>query len=280
VGGRDVVRERRAARRQIGYLPERAPAYPELRACEYLHFRARLKGIPRRRRRTAVDCVIEACALSDVVRRITGQLSRGYRQRLGLADALLGDPPLLILDEPTVGLDPNQNREVRALIRRLAGEHTVLLSSHVLSDVEALCSRVLVLQRGRVVGQGPIDDLREERGVQAVDVRARGPVEELLGVLRGLPGVQGVEVLGRGEAPRLRVRGAANAAGREAIAAAVIGGGWGLQELRCAGPSLEEVFAQLTEAGQVNPQNSEAQAAQRPSNASRGERGQRGEGGA
>jgi ABC-2 type transport system ATP-binding protein len=159
MGGYHVFRDSSEVRRLIGYLPEATPLYTEMRVWDYLMFRARLKGVPACLRKRRVGESIERCSLVEVARRIIGQLSRGYRQRVGLADALVGDPRILILDEPTVGLDPNQVREVRALIRELGQTRTVLLSTHILSEVEVLCPRTIVIDQGRIVADQPTIDL-------------------------------------------------------------------------------------------------------------------------
>src|SRR5689334_2149019 len=151
VGGRDVFHDSTEVRRRIGYMPENNPLHGEMRVREYLKFRARLKGLGRQRSRERVDVVMEQCGLTDVSKRIIGQLSKGYKQRVGLADALVHEPDLIILDEPTAGLDPNQIRSVRQLIKDLAGKHTVLLSTHILPEVEMTCNRVLILHEGRVL---------------------------------------------------------------------------------------------------------------------------------
>jgi len=181
IAGRAMADDPRAARRAIGYLPEAVPLPPEMRVSEYLVFRAALKGLARGARAGAIDEVIGRVELGDRRRQIIGTLSRGTRQRVGLADALLGGPPILILDEPTVGLDPNQIRETRALIRDLGRERTVLLSTHVLSEVEALATRVIILHRGRVVSalsrlelQTTTDSL-EEIFARATESAGKGP---------------------------------------------------------------------------------------------------------
>lgn len=160
VDGFDVRTHSRAVRRRLGYLPESAPLYTEMRVSEYLQFRARLFGIPRAKRRSAIDLALRRCWLTDVQRRPIAHLSKGYRQRVGLAAAMLHEPPVLILDEPTVGLDPAQIREVRGLIRELAGQHTILLSTHILPEVELTCDRVLIIARGRIRAQGTVEELR------------------------------------------------------------------------------------------------------------------------
>ncbi len=160
VGGHDVATDGRAARRLIGYLPESTPLYHEMRVREYLRFRAKIFGMPRSRRKRAIDLAIDRCWLRDVARRPINQLSKGFRQRVGLAAALLHEPPLLILDEPTVGLDPSQIREVRSLVRELAGEQTILFSTHILPEVEATCDRIVMIAGGRIQADGTIDELR------------------------------------------------------------------------------------------------------------------------
>ena len=159
VAGHDVFRESAAVRRKVGYLPENVPLYREMRVREYLDYRAALKGVPRAIRSERVDRALELVRIEDHASRIIGQLSKGYRQRVGLADTLVHDPEVLILDEPTVGLDPNQVREVRELVRHLASERTVLFSTHVIPWVEAVCERVIIIARGRIVADAPIADL-------------------------------------------------------------------------------------------------------------------------
>jgi ABC-2 type transport system ATP-binding protein len=169
LNGSTIGDDPRGVRRSVGYLPEAVPLPPEMRVAEYLDFRAALKGVAARARRAAVTEALDAVGLSERRVQIIGTLSRGYRQRVGLGDALLGRPPILILDEPTVGLDPNQIRETHALIRALAGERAVLLSTHILSDVEALASRVVILHQGRVRADGTPAALRETLGAASLD---------------------------------------------------------------------------------------------------------------
>ena len=164
VAGYDVFSDPIRARRQIGYMPENCPLYPEMRVIEYLRFRAGLKGLGWSARRTRIDFVLERCWLKDVRRQLVGTLSKGYRQRVGLADALLADPPVLILDEPTAGLDPTQIRETRKLIRELGTEHTMLLSTHILSEVEMVADTVIIIYQGNVVANGTLADVRQKHG--------------------------------------------------------------------------------------------------------------------
>ncbi len=177
IAGHDVFANPIAVRRNIGYMPESCPLYPELRVSEYLRFRAGLKGLGWSARRKRIDYVIERCWLTDVRRQLIGTLSKGYRQRVGLADALLADPPVLILDEPTAGLDPAQIRETRKLIRELGTQHTMLLSTHILSEVEMTCDSVVIIYQGRVVEDGTLADVRtkhKNQNLEEIFVRLTG----------------------------------------------------------------------------------------------------------
>jgi ABC-2 type transport system ATP-binding protein len=222
----------RRARAKIGYLPENVPLYPEMRVEEYLRYRARLKGV-----KPNIDDALQQAGIGDERRRIIGQLSKGYRQRVGLADALVHRPEVLILDEPTDGLDPNQRRAMLELIGALGRECTVVLSTHILSEVEAVCGRVVILDRGRVVAEGPLASLLRPH----LQIVARGERGALVAALQAIEGVVTVESDGDGELTRLRVT--ANADVREAAAAAVVRVGH-LRELSDVG--LAELFARLT----------------------------------
>lgn len=169
IAGFDVFRDPIEVRRRIGYMPENCPLYPELRVDEYLKFRAGLKGLGWSARRKRIDYVIERCWLTDVRRQLIGTLSKGYRQRVGLADALLADPPVLILDEPTAGLDPTQIRETRKLIRELGTEHTMLLSTHILSEVEMTCDSVIIIYQGQVAENGTLASVRQKHKNQSLE---------------------------------------------------------------------------------------------------------------
>src|SRR5919108_2530206 len=162
VAGYDVFRESLEVRRRIGYLPENVPLYADLRVAPYLEFVAEVKGVPRSQRKSRVADVMDRCRIADVQHRLIGKLSKGYRQRVGLAQAIVSDPSVLILDEPTIGLDPQQIAEIRALIKSLAGEHTVILSTHILPEVSMVCTGVIIINKGSVVAQGPIDTLVEQ----------------------------------------------------------------------------------------------------------------------
>jgi len=193
VNGHDIAEASLAARASLGYMPEAAPLYPELRVREYLEFRARLKRVPKAKLGQCVERAVERANLRAVMDTTIGHLSKGFRQRVGLADALVADPPLLILDEPTAGLDPNQVREVRALIKELATDHTVLLSTHILSEVEATCQRALVIDRGRLVAQGTLAELSRHRRSTTLLLALRDPESHAAAFLGEQPGVAGVE---------------------------------------------------------------------------------------
>jgi ABC-2 type transport system ATP-binding protein len=254
IGGIDVADDPIGARRLIGYLPESVPLYLELRVDEYLRYRARLKGVPRSQVKARVDAALSLANIGDVRYRIIGQLSKGYRSRVGLADALVADPPLLVLDEPTAGLDPNQIRQVRDLVRGMAGEKTVILSTHILPEVESTCGRVLIISKGKVVGEGAPGELRAaEHGGQVLVVEARAPKAQLEEVLGGVAGVKQVldcAPLGADtEPPVVRARlEVADAEVAEAVFRAMAGAGLSLRELRREQTSLEDVFASLTTA--------------------------------
>jgi ABC-2 type transport system ATP-binding protein len=169
IDGRDVFWDPIEARRRIGYMPENCPLYPEMRVDEYLRFRSGLKGLGWRARRKRIEFVLSRCWLTDVRRQLVGTLSKGYRQRVGLADALLADPPVLILDEPTAGLDPTQIRETRKLIRELGSHHTMLLSTHILSEVEMTCDSVIIIYQGKVVEDGSLEVVRQRHKNQNLE---------------------------------------------------------------------------------------------------------------
>ncbi len=249
VNGFDTLLESLPARRSIGYLPEIVPIYPELRVQEYVAYRAALKDVPRGVRRQRIDEAIQRCQLGDVRRRIAGQLSKGYRQRLGLAGALVANPPVLVLDEPTVGLDPNQVFEMRSLVRDLASDRTILLSTHILPEVEAVCSRVLLLSQGRLVADESIARLlRGGSDRSRVRVVVRGGAADLLERLRRVEGVESVEAETTGEdgARKLRIEVREGADAREALVRAVLDAGGVPLELSSVRASLEEVFSSLT----------------------------------
>jgi ABC-2 type transport system ATP-binding protein len=190
VAGHDVMLESTEVRRNIGYLPESVPLYPEMRVEEYITFRAKLKGVPRTERIKRVDYCLDRCRLVTVRRRLIGTLSKGYRQRVGLADAMIHNPPILILDEPTSGLDPQQIRETLALLKELGENHTILLSTHILSEVEAICERVIIISSGRIGLNQRLDDIESE---SVILVEARGPADKITHALQGIHGIVSVQ---------------------------------------------------------------------------------------
>ena len=247
VAGHDVLADSMQVRERIGYLPESVPLYRDLTVAAYLDFVATLKGMPKAGRRDRIGAVVESCGLADVYARRIGALSRGYRQRTGLAQALLNDPEVLFLDEPTVGLDPRQIVEIRELIRGLAGRRTIMLSTHILPEVGHLCRRVLIIHRGRLVSDGPPDELRERAGGSAwIDIEARGDPDTIVAVLRAVPGAEDVEVTGtQAGVTRLRVRSAAGSDPREAIADALAAARITLRAMTLSAATLEDVFLHL-----------------------------------
>jgi ABC-2 type transport system ATP-binding protein len=247
VAGYDVFSQSMEVRRRIGYLPENVPLYTDMRVEPYLDFVAEIKGVPRGTRRRQVGEAMERCRIDDVRNRLIGNLSKGYRQRVGIAQAIINDPHVLILDEPTIGLDPKQITEIRSLIKSLAGAHTVILSTHILPEVSMVCSGVIIIHKGGIVAQGPIDTLVEQFFPTArVEVQIVGPAPTVRDGLNRIPGVlevqEGAAADGAGtwvvEAPRGRdVRGE--------IFQLAAQQKWELRELRRVGMTLEEVFIRV-----------------------------------
>ena len=251
VGGFDVSKESLKARALLGYMPEAAPLHPELRVREYLDFRAALKRVPRSKRKIAVARALEQSAVGDVAETLIGHLSKGYRQRVALADALVSEPPLLILDEPTSGLDPNQILEVRRLVRELGKSHTLFLSTHILSEVEAVCDRAIVIARGRLVGEGTLAELTAKRKGRRLLLTVRGADESVRRALSELPGVRAVASDSDETSGARRVTlDVSDDADPDVVAeravAALVAASLGVRSLERGGASLEEVFQELT----------------------------------
>lgn len=244
VAGKDLFDAPREARRQLGYLPENVALYTEMRVDEYLAYRARLEGLSRLDLRQAIPLTLERCLLSDVRHQIIGTLSKGYRQRVGLATAILHNPRVLVLDEPTVGLDPRQIISIRELIRELGKEHTLLLSTHILPEVELLCDRVVIIDRGRVVAEGTPESLRESWiGAPGVRLTLKDNPAASEALSR-IPGVTGVRAAGEGAYSLECERGRDP---REEVFRAAVENGWVLLELtRERGATLEDIFVRLT----------------------------------
>lgn len=245
LNGYDCVTQSLEVRRSLGYLPESVSLYPDLTVRQFLEFAARAKGVETREENQEVARVVSACGLQEVRQTLSGALSKGYRQRLGLAQALIGKPPLLILDEPTIGLDPSQIVEIRALIKELAGEHTVILSSHILPEVSQLCQRVIIINRGQIVAGDTPENLSRQlgRGTR-IGLVVRGPESEVAAALKTAPAVTQVSCQGEG---RYLVE-----AGNDheedlppQLARRVVERGWELMELKGQEFTLEEVFLNL-----------------------------------
>jgi ABC-2 type transport system ATP-binding protein len=248
VAGLDVFEHADEVRRRIGYMPENNPLYLDMRVREYLKFRARLKGLSRRRSRERVDVVTEQCGLTEVSRRIIGTLSKGYRQRVGLADALVHEPDLIILDEPTIGLDPNQIRAVRQLIKSLAGQHTVLLSSHILPEVEITCQRVVILHQGRILANDTPEHLQStvfDGGQIIAEIAA--PPEVLRQCWEHLPEVDWFDIEpADGEYQRCGLKAHNGVDLRPLVYDLACRNGWPLRELTRRRHTLEDIFVRIT----------------------------------
>jgi ABC-2 type transport system ATP-binding protein len=253
IAGLDVFSQSLEVRRRIGYLPENAPLYSDLPVAAYLDFVAEIKGVSRAARKGRVADVMDRCFITDMQHRLIGKLSKGYRQRVGLAQALLGDPEVLILDEPTIGLDPKQIAEIRALIRSLAGQHTVILSTHILPEVSMVCDGVIIINRGRIVAQGTESELVEQVFPAArVELQVAGPTGDVLAALRALPAVSRVEaVQSRDGATAFLVESPRDRDIRGELVALAASRGWALQELHQVGMSLEEVFIRVVAGEEV-----------------------------
>jgi ABC-2 type transport system ATP-binding protein len=247
VAGHDVVAEPLRSRRVVGYFPERVSLYLDMTVTEYLEYAARMKELPARERRAAIAGAMEACGVQHMAQRIIGTLSKGYRQRVGIAQAVVGRPHVLILDEPTSGLDPEQVAEVRELIRGLRGERTVILSTHILSEVEATCDRVIIINRGRIVAVDTPRNLNQRlRERSQVQLEVRAPERALLERLGSIPGILSVKSTGNEDG----VIGVAVSTVKERdmrpeIAAAIQAAGWELHEMRAVTLSLESIFLTL-----------------------------------
>lgn len=248
VAGYDVFHQSEEVRRRIGYMPENNPLHNEMRVREYLKFRARLKGMSRSQSRERIDTVLQQCSLTDVSKRIIGQLSKGYRQRVGLADAIVHEPDLIILDEPTIGLDPHQIRLVRQLIKSLAGSHTVLISSHILPEVEMTCSRVMIMLDGKILASDTTENLQRQmadKGQIIAEIAA--PILDLKQAWAEIPEVEHFDVApSAGEFHRCALVARDGHDLRPQIFTLVQQRGWVLRELTRSRHSLEDIYVQVT----------------------------------
>ncbi|MCB1234453.1 MAG: ATP-binding cassette domain-containing protein [Verrucomicrobiae bacterium] len=248
VAGHDIFRESIKVRRKVGYMPENVPLYTDMRVREYLRFRAQIKGLGFRESRRAVEEAMDTCALQEVRQKIIGTLSKGYRQRVGLADALVNKPELLILDEPTNGLDPNQIRQARELIRQLGERHTILVSTHILSEVEMTCGRVIILDRGRIkASDTPQNLIRRLRAHGTVNLELKGKPDAAMAEIEKLPGVESVRhTETRQDWSGIEIRTEANIDLREDLFELAVEKKWQLRELTRRTASLEDAFVNLT----------------------------------
>jgi ABC-2 type transport system ATP-binding protein len=248
IAGFDVLDDSLEVRRRIGYFPENVPVYRDLSVKAYLDFVGKLKGMPRPKRARRIAEVMEECGIGDVQTRTIGKLSKGYRQRVGLAQALLNDPEILILDEPTVGLDPRQVVEIRSLIRNLSGQRTIILSTHILPEVSVLCQRVIIMNKGRLIIDDTPDNMKDRlRRSMSVDLVIRGEAEQVIPFLQSLPQVRSA-TLSRSLGPdrhSIRLESADNSDIREMVARRIIENGFGLLGMTGSELSLEDIFMHL-----------------------------------
>ncbi|MFC1557238.1 ABC transporter ATP-binding protein [candidate division KSB1 bacterium] len=249
IAGIDVFDQPMKTKRLIGYLPETPPIYPEMKVREYLKFISIIKGVSAQELNSRIDDVMEKCSIADVQNRVTGRLSKGYRQRVGLAQAILHNPPVLIFDEPTSGLDPKQIIETRNLIKDLAGEHTIILSTHILSEVSMTCERVIIIDNGRIIAQDTPEALTDKlKGVEKLVLEVGGPKEEIITTLNAVEGVTGVSLqdAANGDRVGLIVESRIDVDIRKEVSRIIAENNWDLYELRAVGMSMEEIFLKLT----------------------------------
>ena len=247
IAGHDVFTESLQVRRSLGYMPENVPLYPDMRVEEFLRYRAKVKGVSGRDLRTQLEHVLDGCWIQDVRRQLIRTLSKGYRQRVGLADAIIHNPKVLILDEPTIGLDPTQIRSVRDLIKGLKEKHTILLSTHILPEVEMICDRVIIIHQGRVVTSSTLSDLgKQSAGAGSVVAEIEGDREQVSSALKDVSGVKKVSVEERGQALRVSIEHDPGKDLASEVARLATSRGWPVKEIRRQEKSLEEIFVEIT----------------------------------
>lgn len=254
IGGHDVFSESIKARQKIGYMPENVPLYDDMRVREYLRFRAELKGLRGQEARQGVSEAIDLCDLKQIRRQIISSLSKGYRQRVGLADALVNNPELLILDEPTNGLDPNQIRRFRELIKQLGIRHTILISTHILSEVEMTCNRVIILNEGKIIANDKPKDLsRELRSANTISIEIKTSTETAQNLINAIPGIKKVTKEHQAEEwSHFTIRTEPGNDVRESIVHLANAQGWPLREIRTQYATLEDAFVEITQANTSN----------------------------
>src|SRR3990167_989198 len=247
VAGYDVFTDSLNVRKQIGYLPENVPLYLDMRVNEYLTFRAQLKGVPKKDRRASIQEALEKCGVVEVQNQIVGTLSKGYRQRVGLADTMVHNPKILILDEPTIGLDPNQIRQVRSLIKELGKKHTILLSTHILPEVEMICGRVIIINKGKIVAMDTPSNLESQlRSGSVIVLEVSGNGEKIKNALSGIKGVKKVVWYDKGEVNNFSVEAEKGMDIREDIFSNIVKNNGVIREMKQTAVTLEEVFHQIT----------------------------------
>lgn len=249
MAGYDVMESSLQVRQNIGYLPENTPLYPEMEVINFLGFVSEIKGISPGDRARRIQEAMEETGITDVAQRTIGKLSKGYRQRVGLAQALLGDPKVLILDEPTVGLDPNQIREIRELIKNMLGKRTVILSTHILPEVSMICDRVLIIHEGRIVAADAVGELsRRMAKSREIRLTVKAPADEVQSALKEMQGILKAECLnlsGSDGLCQVSLATDPNQDLRPALASRLVGRGWDLYEIRSMDPTLEDIFIEI-----------------------------------
>ena len=249
VNGHDILEEPELAKKEIGYLPENPPLYNDMTVKEYLNFICDLKGVEKARRKNMLDNIVSMVKISDVYDRLIGNLSKGYKQRVGIAQALVGNPSILILDEPTVGLDPNQIIEIRRLIKALSKNHSIVISSHILSEIQEIADRVVIINRGKIAAVDTISDLSKRlSGQSKILLTFRGPVTDAVTKIRTVKGVSSAVSRVANKFSQIEITISANDTSetRIAIFNLMVGEGWPILELRSLDPSLEEIFLNIT----------------------------------
>lgn len=247
VAGYDIFEDSLEVRKRIGYLPENPPLYNDMSVSSYLGFVSKIKGIEPSQKEKRIQAVMERCSITEVKDTVIGRLSKGYQQRVGLAQALIHDPEIIILDEPTMGLDPKQIIEVRELIKGLGGDHTVVVSSHILPEVSMTCQRVVIINEGRVVAEDTPENLTAKlKGSESIYLEVEGPQEEVVKALKGIEGILEVKAEAKDGRNGFYLESELRKDIRRELSSLIVGKGWGLYEIRSRGMSLEEIFLHLT----------------------------------